>query len=115
MKRLLPLLLVLALAGCDDETVTTTATPDSGTPSQPTEQSQQVQPSQQAQSSTQAQPSQQPQAATLVEPGRSCADFQFYKAGQNLGSSATVDPIALSTADQSPIEVYDPASDIGLA
>jgi hypothetical protein len=100
MKRLLPLLFLLTLAGCDDETVdTTAATP--ATPETP--------------AAAQPQAAGQPQAATLVEPGRSCADFQFYKNGQNLGSSATVDPILLATADQSDIEVYDPAADIGVA
>ncbi len=93
MKRLLPLLFLLTLAGCDDETVATTATP--ATPEAPA--------------------AGQPQAATLVEPGRSCADFQFYKGGQSLGATATIDPIALATADQSDIEVYDPAPDIGVA
>src|SRR5690349_21963343 len=96
MKRLLPLLFLLTLAGCDDETVATTATP--ATPAAP-----------------EAPAAGQPQAATLVEPGRSCADFQFYKGGQSLGSSATIDPIVLATGDQSDIEVYDPAPDIGVA
>ena len=96
MKRLLPLLFLLTLAGCDDETVATTATP--ATPAAP-----------------EAPAASQPQAATLVEPGRSCADFQFYKGGQSLGSTATIDPIVLATADQSDIEVYDPAPDIGVA
>ena len=86
MKRLLPLLFLLTLAGCDEETVATTATP--AAPETPA--------------------AGQPQAATLVEPGRSCADFQFYKGGQSLGASATIDPIVLATADQSDIEVYDP-------
>jgi len=71
MKRLLPLLFLLTLAGCDEETVATTATP--AAPETPA--------------------AGQPQAATLVEPGRSCADFQFYKGGQSLGASATIDPI----------------------
>jgi hypothetical protein len=88
----MPLLFVLTLAACDEETIATTATPaapDSAAG--------------------------QPQAATLVEPGRSCADFQFYKSGQSLGASATIDPIVLATADQSDIEVYDPAPEIGVA
>ena len=93
MKRLLPLLFVLTLAGCDEEPVATTTAPGA----------------------TDTAAAQAPQAARLVDPGRSCADFLFYKGGQTLGSSATVDPIALSTGDDSAIEVYDPAGDLGLS
>lgn len=92
MKRLLPLLLLLTLVGCDDETVATTSTP----------------------AAPDAAAAQAPQAARLVEPGRSCADFLFYKAGQTLPSPVAVDPIGLSTGDESAIEIYDPATDVGL-
>jgi hypothetical protein len=92
MKRLLPLLFVLTLVGCEDEPIATTATPT-------------------APDSVAAQ---EPQTAKLVEPGRSCADFLFYKGGQALASTVSIDPIGLSTADESAIEVYDPAADLGL-
>ena len=91
MKRLLPLLLLLTLVGCDDGTVATTSTP----------------------AAPDSAAAQEPQAAKLVEPGRSCADFLFYKAGQSLPSTVSVDPIALSTGDESAIEIYDP-TDVGL-
>ena len=104
MKRLLPLLLLMTLVGCDDTAIDTTTPPAASDAPAATDTP--------AASATPA--GQEPQVARLVEPGRTCADFMFYKGGQSLPATLAADPFSLSTGSDAAIEIYDPSTDIGL-
>ncbi|MFO1059363.1 MAG: hypothetical protein U1E53_20645 [Dongiaceae bacterium] len=127
MKRLLPLVAMLCLAGCEDlgleDPVPTdqTAAPTTASSSLSQPPAAALMPAPSADQAAPAEPSGAETAMAAPPPpppgDRTCADFLFYKDGQSGVSSVIADPFTIATsADGSgePLEIHDASLDMGV-
>jgi hypothetical protein len=138
MKRLLPLLALLSLMGCEDlglDDTSSSSTPDQAAPavqaapslSQPPAAAlmpaptagQTPAPGEPPPAPAEAPPAETAMAAPPAPPpgDRSCADFLFYKDGQTGVASVVSDPFTITTAADGggePLQFHDASLDMGI-